>query len=35
MGGIMHFIDYFIVVVYLLSMVFFGLRMRKKASDGI
>ena len=31
----MHFIDYSIVVVYLLSMVFFGLRMRKKASEGI
>jgi len=31
----MHFIDYSIVVLYLLAMVFFGLRMRKKASEGI
>ena len=31
----MHFIDYSIVVVYLLALVFFGLRMRKKASEGI
>jgi len=30
-----HIFDYSIVVLYLLVMVFFGLRMRKKASEGI
>ncbi len=31
----MHIFDYSIVVLYLLVLVFFGLRMRKKASEGI
>ncbi|MFQ5849617.1 MAG: sodium:solute symporter [Candidatus Binatia bacterium] len=31
----MHIFDYSIVILYLLAMVFFGLRMRKKASEGI